>query len=179
MIDPTDAAEDDGWDEEEADAPNNTSTAVAAESDDKGEADDDDDDDFDDDDGDSDEEAGDEAGEERAEGDDAGGAKRRRRRKRRSEPPVAADERAQTALDFVSKIVTEMEMDCRVVCGGAAVSPGDWVLGDADGVVVVPQAAAEEVFVLALEKVAAESRTRDELRAGRSLREVFDRFGVL
>ena len=72
-----------------------------------------------------------------------------------------------------------MEMDCRVVCGGAAVSPGDWVFGDADGAVVVPQAAAEEVFARALEKVAAENRTRDELRAGRSLREVFDRFGVL
>ena len=72
-----------------------------------------------------------------------------------------------------------MEMDCRVVCGGAAVSSGDWVFGDADGVVVVPQAAAEEVFVLALEKVAAENRTRDELRAGRTLREVFDQFGVL
>jgi len=31
----------------------------------------------------------------------------------------------------------------------------------------------------ALEKVAAEDRTRDELRAGRSLRDVFDSFGVL
>ena len=72
-----------------------------------------------------------------------------------------------------------MEMDCRVICGGVAVAAGDWVFGDADGVVVVPQAAAEEVFVLALEKVAAENRTRDELRAGRTLREVFDQFGVL
>ena len=72
-----------------------------------------------------------------------------------------------------------MEMDCRVVCGGAAVSSGDWVFGDADGAVLVPQAAAEEVFARALEKVAAENRTRDELRAGRTLREVFDQFGVL
>ena len=72
-----------------------------------------------------------------------------------------------------------MEMDCRVVCGGAVVAAGDWVFGDADGVVVVPQAAAEEVFAKALEKVAAENRTRDELRAGSSLRAVFDRFGIL
>ncbi len=72
-----------------------------------------------------------------------------------------------------------MEMDCRVVCAGAAVSSGDWVFGDADGAVLVPQAAAEEVFARALEKVAAENRTRDELRAGRTLREVFDQFGVL
>ena len=72
-----------------------------------------------------------------------------------------------------------MELDCKVVCGGVEVAPGDWVFGDADGVVVVPQAAADEVFAKALEKVAAEDRTRDELRAGRSLRDVFDSFGVL
>ena len=72
-----------------------------------------------------------------------------------------------------------MEMDCRVVCGGVEVTAGDWVFGDADGVVVIPQAAAEETFAKALEKVQAENRTRDELRAGRSLREVFDQFGIL
>jgi regulator of RNase E activity RraA len=72
-----------------------------------------------------------------------------------------------------------MEMDCRVVCGGVEVASGDWVFGDADGVVVIPQAVAEETFAKALEKVAAENHTRDELRAGRTLREVFDRFGIL
>ncbi len=72
-----------------------------------------------------------------------------------------------------------MELDCRVECGGAAVSPGDLVFGDGDGVVIVPAAAAEEVIAKALEKVAAENRTRDELLAGRSLRDVFDSFGVL
>ena len=72
-----------------------------------------------------------------------------------------------------------MEMDCRVICGGVAVAAGDWVFGDADGAVVIPQAAAAETFAKALEKVQAENRTRDELRAGRSLREVFDRFGIL
>jgi regulator of RNase E activity RraA len=72
-----------------------------------------------------------------------------------------------------------MELDCRVVCGGVEVAPGDHVFGDADGVVIVPAAAADEVFARALEKVAAEDRTRDELRAGRSLRDAFDSFGVL
>lgn len=72
-----------------------------------------------------------------------------------------------------------MEMDCRVACAGVTVEPGDHVFGDADGVVVVPRDAAEEVFARALEKVSAEDRTRDALRAGRSLREALDRFGVL
>jgi regulator of RNase E activity RraA len=72
-----------------------------------------------------------------------------------------------------------MELDCRVVCAGVVVAPGDWVFGDADGVVIVPAAAAEEVIAKALEKVVAENRTRDELLAGRTLRDVFDSFGVL
>jgi regulator of RNase E activity RraA len=72
-----------------------------------------------------------------------------------------------------------MEMDCKVVCAGVELAAGDYVFGDCDGVVVVPRAAAEEVIAKALEKVAAEDRTRDELRAGRSLRDVFDSFGVL
>ena len=72
-----------------------------------------------------------------------------------------------------------MELDCNVVCGGVRVAPGDYVFGDADGVVIIPAAAAEEAIAKALEKVAAENRTRDELLAGRTLRDVFDSFGVL
>ena len=72
-----------------------------------------------------------------------------------------------------------MEMDCRVVCAGVELAAGDYIFGDCDGVVVLPQAAAEEVVAKALEKVAAEDRTRDALRAGRTLRDVFDSFGVL
>jgi regulator of RNase E activity RraA len=72
-----------------------------------------------------------------------------------------------------------MEMDCRVSCGGVLISSGDWIFGDADGVVAVPDAVAPEVFAKAFEKVSAETRTRDELAAGRLLREVFDEYGVL
>ncbi len=72
-----------------------------------------------------------------------------------------------------------MAMDVPVECGGVRVEPGDYVLGDVDGVVVVPRAAAEEAFRQALGKVAAEDRTREMLAAGRKLREVFDELGVL
>ena len=35
-----------------------------------------------------------------------------------------------------------------VICGGVIVNPGDLILGDEDGVVVVPQAHAEEIISL-------------------------------
>ncbi len=70
-------------------------------------------------------------------------------------------------------------MDVPVEIAGVRVTPGDWVLGDADGVVVVPQDVAEEAFRQALAKVSAEDTTRQELAAGASLAEVFARHGVL
>jgi len=69
-------------------------------------------------------------------------------------------------------------MDAPVTIAGVAVSPGDWILGDVDGVVVVPADRSEAVFRAALEKIAAEDTTRAEL-AGESLRAVFARHGVL
>jgi regulator of RNase E activity RraA len=72
-----------------------------------------------------------------------------------------------------------MERDCRVSCGGVLISAGDWIFGDADGVVAVPDAISAEVFTKAVHKVSAETRSRDDLAAGRLLREVFEEYGVL
>lgn len=72
-----------------------------------------------------------------------------------------------------------VERDVPVVCAGVIVYPGDYVFGDADGVVVVPQAAADEAFSTALSKAEAETTTRDELAAGLKLADVFRRHGVL
>ena len=66
-----------------------------------------------------------------------------------------------------------------IECGGVTVNPGDIVFGDADGVVVVPQAVETTVIEAALEKVSGENRTRDELLAGATLREVYDKYGIL
>ncbi len=64
-------------------------------------------------------------------------------------------------------------------CGGVNVHPGDLVFGDFDGVVVIPQGSAHEVITRAVEKVDGENITREELRNGATLREVYDKYGVL
>ena len=69
--------------------------------------------------------------------------------------------------------------DVPVECAGARAETGDWIFGDADGVVVVPQAVASAIFAEALRKVESEDRTRQELLEGRSLAEVYNKYGVL
>lgn len=64
-------------------------------------------------------------------------------------------------------------------CAGVLVRSGDYVFGDEDGVVVVPQDRAAEVFSIALRQVQSESKTRDELERGLTLRQVYDKYGVL
>jgi len=65
------------------------------------------------------------------------------------------------------------------VLGGLPVQPGDLVVADADGVVVVPAALAAETVGRALEKVSKENGVRDALAEGSTLRSAYDRFGVL
>lgn len=72
-----------------------------------------------------------------------------------------------------------VQRDVPVECAGVKVSNGDIVFGDVDGVVVIPQERAAEVLAKAKEKVAGEGRTRDELRQGRLLREVFEKYRIL
>ncbi|HKE82199.1 MAG TPA: 4-carboxy-4-hydroxy-2-oxoadipate aldolase/oxaloacetate decarboxylase [Vicinamibacterales bacterium] len=53
-----------------------------------------------------------------------------------------------------------------VVCAGASIAPGDVIVGDVDGVVVVPRQAASEVARLGNERVAKEEKSRERLRNG-------------
>ena len=69
--------------------------------------------------------------------------------------------------------------DVPVQVGGVLVHPGDIVFGDFDGIVVIPRDCLEEVVSRAVEKVETENHTRDMLREGALLREVYDRYGVL
>jgi 4-hydroxy-4-methyl-2-oxoglutarate aldolase len=53
-----------------------------------------------------------------------------------------------------------------VVCAGAAIRPGDVVVADIDGVVIVPRLQAADVARLSDERVAKEEKARARLRAG-------------
>ncbi len=64
-----------------------------------------------------------------------------------------------------------------VSVGGIRVRPGDYLLGDGDGVVVVPAARASEVAAVAREIAAAEQGIRDLIGQGLSLREARERYG--
>jgi regulator of RNase E activity RraA len=66
-----------------------------------------------------------------------------------------------------------------VVCGDVFVKTGDIVFGDADGVVVIPKVLEARVIPLALKKAGRENATRNELLAGMSLREVYDKHHTL
>jgi regulator of RNase E activity RraA len=71
------------------------------------------------------------------------------------------------------------EIDVPIRCAGVAVAPGDLVVGDADGVIVVPQAVEADAVRRAFDKVDSEDHTRDELAAGVKLGEVFAKYRVL
>lgn len=66
-----------------------------------------------------------------------------------------------------------------IKCGGVWVYPGDVVFGDDDGVVVIPQEIVLEVVGLAEEKFEKEKKFMKGLRNGASVKEMFDKYGVL
>ena len=66
-----------------------------------------------------------------------------------------------------------------IECGGVPVTPGDLVMADEDGVVIVPQSIEDVVVADALAKAHGENAVRDGIRQGRSLGELFDAYGVL
>lgn len=72
-----------------------------------------------------------------------------------------------------------MAYDVPIRCGEVLVHPQELIFADFDGIVAIPQAVEADVLRLAGEKVAKESLTRHELVAGKRLREVYDRYGVL
>ncbi|MCB1204010.1 MAG: RraA family protein [Verrucomicrobiae bacterium] len=66
-----------------------------------------------------------------------------------------------------------------IVIDGVATKQGDYILGDCDGVVIIPEEVASEVIRAALEKISGENTVREELAAGAPVAEVFQKHGIL
>jgi regulator of RNase E activity RraA len=66
-----------------------------------------------------------------------------------------------------------------IVAGGVRVEPGDFVLADSDGIVVVPAAALADVQRLVQRRVQDENGARHELRRGHSLDAVWEKWRAL
>lgn len=64
------------------------------------------------------------------------------------------------------------EIGVPVRIGGISVSPGDWIVGDDDGVVVIPHRGAAEIANRAMDVLERENRIRKEIQDGGTLGEV-------
>lgn len=60
------------------------------------------------------------------------------------------------------------EIGIPVVISGVRINPGDWVIGDDDGVVVVPKEDAVEMANRAMDCMEAENRVLQEIRSGKT-----------
>ena len=70
-------------------------------------------------------------------------------------------------------------LDVPAECAGVRVCPGDLIFGDADGVIVVPQAVEAQAIAAAFEKLAGERSTLADLQAGLPLGQVYAKYGIL
>jgi len=65
-----------------------------------------------------------------------------------------------------------------ITVGRVRIEPGDWIVGDEDGVVVVPQKIAADVLAKAEAKAATENLIRDAVREGMTPLEAYERYGT-
>ena len=61
------------------------------------------------------------------------------------------------------------EMGIPIQCGGLVVNPGDWVVGDEDGVVVIPADGLAPVMKTAAQLLRVEKKIGREIRRGKEL----------
>ena len=64
------------------------------------------------------------------------------------------------------------EIGVEVTVGGQRVRPGDWIVGDLSGLVVIPRERAVEIANRALDVLEHENRVREEIRRGSTLSKV-------
>jgi regulator of RNase E activity RraA len=62
---------------------------------------------------------------------------------------------------------------------GCRVAPGDLIVGDIDGVLVVPKDSVGDVLDAALAKVVGEEKVRRSILSGERTEEIFQRTGIM
>ncbi len=70
------------------------------------------------------------------------------------------------------------ETQATIEIGGVVIEPGDWVVGDDDGVVVVPAGIAADVLAEAERKAGTENEIRAAVRAGATPLAAYEQFGT-
>ncbi len=64
------------------------------------------------------------------------------------------------------------EINKPITCGGVLIEPGDWIVGDDNGVVVIPKRKVVEIANRALSVLEMENRIREEIKRGSTLSQV-------
>jgi 3-hexulose-6-phosphate synthase/6-phospho-3-hexuloisomerase len=72
-----------------------------------------------------------------------------------------------------------IEINVLIQCAGVVVRPGDLVLGDEIGVVVIPLESAAEILQKAREQAEKEELTRAKIREGKTVEDLLAEFGRL
>lgn len=65
-----------------------------------------------------------------------------------------------------------------IIIGGVRIAPGDWIVGDRDGLVTIPVEAVDEILAEAEEKVTTENEIRESVRRGMSPLDAYERYGT-
>jgi 4-hydroxy-4-methyl-2-oxoglutarate aldolase len=94
----------------------------------------------------------------------------------REDFPVFA--RYVTPQDSVPRWELLAHGEVTIIVGGVRVAPGDWIVGDRDGLVIVPGDQVDEILGEAEEKVATENEIRDSVRGGMLPLEAYERYGT-
>ena len=72
-----------------------------------------------------------------------------------------------------------IDYNCHIEISGVSINPGDIIFGDIDGIVVIPKEISVEVVNKAFKKIHGENKVREELLAGKSVKEVYDKYKIL
>ncbi len=71
----------------------------------------------------------------------------------------------------------ELSINVPIQCGGVVVRPGDFIVADLMGVVVIPIEKAEEIVALAKEQAEREEETRKWVAKGKTVEDLLAEFG--